>query len=189
LKTKREKLKADRFKEIEYARTSKTEQVLIKRLSATIDRKAAAGKDLGPQKKRKANEDEMYGGELEDLWSTPNDKSRRMTTYKEKFAKLDQVNVKAVMIPKGGHSYNPTLKSHAELLKDAAKAEEEIVEKKVKDIKHVKPSQFMENDPEKASESEESSSESSDSDESGSQAGVEKPISTNAPVDRLNIKT
>lgn len=73
LKTKREKLKADRFKEIEYARTSKTEQVLIKRLSAAIDRKAAAGKDQGPQKKRKANEDEMYGGELEDLWSTPND--------------------------------------------------------------------------------------------------------------------
>lgn len=112
-----------------------------------------------------------------------------MTTFKEKFAKVDQVNVKAVMIPKGGHSYNPTLKAHSELLKDAAKAEEEIVEKKVKDIKHVKPSQFMENDPEKVSESEESSSESSDSDESGSQAGVEKRISTNQPVDRLNIKT
>ena len=140
LKQKREKLKADRFKEIEHARTSKTEQVLIKRLSNTMERKAAAGMDPGPQKKRKATEDELYGGELEDVWSTPHEDTRRMATYKNKFAKLDQVNVKAVMIPKGGHSYNPTLKDHTELLKEAAKAEEEIVEKKVKDIKHVKPS-------------------------------------------------
>jgi len=85
----------------------------------------------------------MFGGELEDLWSTPQENTRRMTTYKNKFAKVDHVNVKAVMMPKGGHSYNPTLKAHSEVLKDAAKAEEEIVEKKVKEIKHIKPSQFL----------------------------------------------
>ena len=73
-----------------------------------MERKVAAGQDPGPKKKRPATEDEIYGGELEDIWATPHQETRRMTTYKNKFAKVDHVNVKAVMIPKGGHSYNPT---------------------------------------------------------------------------------
>ena len=98
-------------------------------MSAAVERKAAAGIAPGPKKRAKATEEEMYGGDLEDVWNTPHEPSRRWVTYKEKFAKHDHINVKAVIKPRGGQSYNPTLKDHGLLLKDAAKAEEAIIEK------------------------------------------------------------
>jgi len=45
LRTKRDKLKANRFKEIEHAKNSKTERILVKRLATTMDRRIAAGQD------------------------------------------------------------------------------------------------------------------------------------------------
>ena len=75
LKNKREKLKANRFKEHTDAHTSKTEEVLIKRIMKKMDNREAAG--LEPNYKRqktsptRVNEDEEFGGEVLDIWATP----------------------------------------------------------------------------------------------------------------------
>ena len=50
LKKKREKLKADRFKQIEYNTRSKVDEVLIKRMVGKMTRREAAG--LEPVKKQ-----------------------------------------------------------------------------------------------------------------------------------------
>ena len=52
-------------------------------------------------------------GELEDLWATDRkEPSKRFESYKAGYAKKDSVNVKAVILPKGGVSYNPSSKDH-----------------------------------------------------------------------------
>ena len=49
----------------------------------------------------------MYGDFL-DIWSAPRaPKSKEFERYRNTFAKTDHVNVKAVVLPKGGQSYNP----------------------------------------------------------------------------------
>lgn len=138
LKKVREKLKEDRFKEEVNMRTSKTETLLIKRLQKKMEnKKPATGKKLT------AEEEEL--GELEDLWSQP----RKITSVKHEqylngFAKADQVKVKAVMVPIGGQSYNPSLRDHKQLLKDIASTEEEQVKKHLKELKKLNPLQYAE---------------------------------------------
>lgn len=100
LKRKREKLRADRFKEISRGTPSKTEQVLVKRLTKRIERREAAGivmpKKKGQKTKDEAEDDELGG--LEDLWAAPAEvKSKRMDAWKKGFAKRDFVNVRAVV--------------------------------------------------------------------------------------------
>ena len=47
-------------------------------------------------------------GELEDIWGTETTVlSKKMDSYKNNYAKKDQHNIKAVILPKGGLSYNP----------------------------------------------------------------------------------
>jgi len=47
--------------------------------------------------------------------------------YKEGFAKKERINVKQVVLPKGGQSYNPNMTDHVDLLKTTAMKEEQIV--------------------------------------------------------------
>ena len=58
------------------------------------------------------------------------------------------MKVKAVILPKGGLSYNPTDKDHKALLRKVALKEEEIVEKNLKDLKKVRPLLYGENNDE-----------------------------------------
>lgn len=71
LKKIREKLKDDRFKEIESVTRSKVEEVLIKRINKATERKEEQGL---PVKKQRLNQEKKeaknYGGDLEDLWGS-----------------------------------------------------------------------------------------------------------------------
>lgn len=58
-----------------------------------------------------------------------------MKQYKEGFAKKDTIKVKQVIVPKGGHSYNPNAADHKKLLKEVAGKEEEIVQKRLENLK------------------------------------------------------
>lgn len=71
LKQKREKLRADRFKAIEYNTTSKTDTVLRKRMAANAENRLKDGITIKkvPVSNRKINED-FDMGELEDIWGT-----------------------------------------------------------------------------------------------------------------------
>ena len=154
----------------------------------------AAGLDPSPpHKKRKPSnrtydEDELYGGKLEDIWSTPLEvKSKKFNQYKTNFAKKDHTNVKSVINPTGGQSYNPALKDHKNLLKKVAKKEEEIVEKNLKDLKKVRPLLFQENKDAEVSNKEEESDDggsddnqnSEDESSSGSDQNPEKSLAVN----------
>lgn len=68
-----------------------------------------------------------------------------MESYRNTYAKKDQIKIKAVILPKGGVSYNPNSKDHKALLKTVAMKEEEIVEKNLKDLKKVRPLLYSEN--------------------------------------------
>ena len=70
LKKRREKLKADRFKEIENATKSKTEEILVKRYKEKAARRVPV--------KKPTEEDEMM-----DLWGAPAEvKSKKFDQYK-----------------------------------------------------------------------------------------------------------
>lgn len=75
---------------------------MVKRLVSTIQRKAAAGVAVGAKRRRQVTEDELYGGELEDVWATPLEEPKRLHTYRNKFGKIDHNKVKAVINPSGG---------------------------------------------------------------------------------------
>ena len=181
LKKVREKLKADRFKEEENRRTSKTETVLIKRLARKMENRKPAGGKLT------AEEEEF--GELEDLWSQP----RKITSvkherYRNGFAKSDTVNVKSVILPVGGQSYNPSLRDHKSLLKDLASKEEEQVKKNLREMQKLNPLKYAE-EPDKVIQAASEVSEGEEQDSSDEEIDPDMNPAVNAPVDRLNLKT
>ena len=69
-------------------------------------------------------------------------KSKKFGAWKNGFAKKDFVNVKAVIQPKSGQSYNPQFDKHQELLQEVAQKEEEIIEKNMKELKTIRPFLF-----------------------------------------------
>lgn len=86
--------------------------------------------------------------EEHDIWgSSRKITSKAFESYKDTYAKTG-VKVKAVILPKGGLSYNPTDKDHKALLRKVALKEEEIVEKNLKDLKKVRPLLYGENNDE-----------------------------------------
>lgn len=113
-----------------------------------------------------------------------------MMRFKANFSKKDKVNVKQVINPIGGLSYNPSMKEHKSLLIEVAKVEEKAVADNLKDLKKSRPllyaaAQGEESDeaPEKADKQE--SSESEDSED----VDMERPLSINPVIDRLGLKT
>mmetsp|Transcript_35783 Transcript_35783/g.54835 ORF Transcript_35783/g.54835 Transcript_35783/m.54835 type:complete len:129 (-) Transcript_35783:907-1293(-) len=74
LKKRREKLKADRFKEEKAAHTSKTDEVLVKKMIRKQVNRESMGLEPNPKRPKatlKNHTEDDFGGELEDLWSTP----------------------------------------------------------------------------------------------------------------------
>lgn len=160
LSKKREKLRQDRFKEVSRGNPSKTEQILIKRLAQQKENRETAGIVLPRKKSQKTKneiEDEELGG-LQDLWAAPAEmKSKKFDSWKNGFAKRDFVNVRAVMNPKSGQSYNPQFDKHQELLHEVADKEEEIIEKNMKELKTIRPFLFEGQDKEDDSASDQES--------------------------------
>lgn len=142
-----------------------------------------------PKKKSKKTKDEIEDeelGGLQDLWAAPAEaKSKKFNAWKNGFAKRDFVDVKAVVDPKSGHSYNPQFEKHQELLEEVAQKEEDIIEKNMKELKTIRPFLFegQEKEDESASD-EESEGPEQDSEESEAEEGIR-----NKPVDREDIKT
>lgn len=129
-------------------------------------------------------------GELQDLWSTPNEvTSKKFNEFKQGFAKREMVNVKSVIIPKGGQSYNPSTKDHKSLLKQLAIQEEKQVEDTLKKLKTLKPITYgFEVEVTEKGENE-VISEESEVDSSEEEIDMDKPLAINKPVNRLDIKS
>ena len=192
LKAKREKLKADRFKETLQQRTSKTETVLIKRMVSKMENREKMG--LEPVKKsvipksRKFNHDDTLG-DLEDIWATPKEVvSKKFQRYVDGFAKKDTINVKQVVKPQGGQSYNPSIKDHKNLLKKVSVVEEDGVKKNLKELARVLPITYADREIQ-AAEPAEGEEEESEVDSSEEEIDMDKPLAVNDPIDRLDIKT
>ena len=156
-----------------------------------MDRKASAGISTTPKKptsNRKYDENE-FGGELLDIWAAPAEiKSKKFETWKNGFSKKTAPNVKAVINPTGGHSYNPSVKDHKKLLKEVASTEEQIVEKNLKELRKLRPLLYSEN--KHANSDEEADKVSSEEiDSSEEEIDIEKPLAVGKVVDRNNLKT
>ena len=103
------------------------------------------------------------------------------------------INVKSVVLPKGGISYNPSQADHVKVLKDVAKVEEACVMQELKNLKKVHPLEYAErNDDEDSQNDDDKSDASSYGDEESSDGEEVDPGATLAvgkPVDRSDIKT
>jgi hypothetical protein len=109
---KREKLRADRFKQQIQAKVSKTERVLVKRLT-----------EKGPAVPIK----DSFAGEM-DVWSTPDSKGVNAKRF-DAFKARSMAKVKAVMTPLGGHSFNPSVSAHKGVLNKVLREEVAEIEK------------------------------------------------------------
>ena len=91
LKQKREKLRADRFKAIEYNTTSKTDTVLRKKIVQAAENRLKDGITIKKVAISNRNDNlEFDMGELEDIWgSEVKVKSNKMESYKNTYAKKD----------------------------------------------------------------------------------------------------
>ena len=111
LKEKREKLKADRFKAPTHNRSSVDEKIVKRNLDKMVRKASNSVKQQDKPKQL-----ELFGGELEDIWGNDGkamqevDKSNHMKRFKANFSKKDKVDVKQVINPIGGLSYNPSMK-------------------------------------------------------------------------------
>jgi hypothetical protein len=109
LKEKREKLKSDRFKPAKY-QSSSTEERIVKRNLEKLENKAHAPKRQVDKPKSIG----AFGGDLEDIWGDDGkvigevDNCKTFKKFKQGFAKKDRINVKQVINPQGGLSYNPS---------------------------------------------------------------------------------
>lgn len=52
------------------------------------------------------------------------------------------INVKAVVLPKGGISYNPSQADHKKVLKEVAEVEEACVLQELKNMKKIHPVEY-----------------------------------------------
>ncbi|CDW85537.1 UNKNOWN [Stylonychia lemnae] len=137
LKNQREKLKRDRFKEKEKLYTSQVEQKLLKKLLDKQERKV-------PKKK-----EEEIEGAVQDIWGSEGSivktqsLGRNFDKFK-KFAQKTQVKTKAVVVPLGGQSYNPSAKDHKEVIKKVVEQEFKEVKEQEKILRQLKPYLFEE---------------------------------------------
>ena len=119
----------------------------MKREAIKMQRREEAGivvKKAKITNRDRKDETELYG-ELEDLWSAPTPaKSKEFKKYQDRFAKKDMINVKSVVLPKGGISYNPSQADHVKVLKDVATVEEACVMQELKNLKKVHPLEYAE---------------------------------------------
>lgn len=98
--------------------------------------------------------------------------------------------VKAVIFPRGGQSYNPSIKDHKSLLKELAFQEEKEVEKNLKNLQKLQPFTYgasniqVTGQPDSDKELYDSEVDSSEED-----IDIDKNPSVNKPVDRLDIKS
>ena len=121
LKEKREKLKADRFKAPTHNRSSVDDRIVKRNLDKMTNKASNSVKQVDRPKQL-----QLFGGELEDIWGKDGkamqevDRSNHMKRFKAGFSKTDKINVKQVINPIGGLSYNPSMKSHKSLLFEVA---------------------------------------------------------------------
>lgn len=124
IKKNRDKLAADRFKLYNKER-SKNERDKIKELI----RKQQKSKDEQPKPKTKTHS-------LVDLWNTP---AEELGIKKLRKAHNPQDNIKRVVIPHTGHSYNPPAAEHKKLIDQVVLEEIEDIRKERKLMEELNP--------------------------------------------------
>ena len=123
LKEKREALKKDRFKRKAPETTSKAEFYKVKKFQETLKRRVDHG-DRGP---------------TDDLWgSGPIEVSRKMQKASA-FLVKQMPRVKAVILPEGGLSYNPSAKDHKVVISKVISEETKILDKQEKTHRTMNP--------------------------------------------------
>jgi hypothetical protein len=60
--------------------------------------------------------------EIVDLWGSELQESNKKKAFRD-FKERSTVNVKQVILPQGGHSYNPKLQDHQKILDEVADEE------------------------------------------------------------------
>eukprot|EP00347_Sterkiella_histriomuscorum_P017776 403348038 len=209
VKGEREKLKRDRFKEKEKIYTSKTEQDLLKRFILKQERNQSTGQHV--QKKKSESEDEDL-----DIWNSssttasiprkitttftsvparieiPKQKGKNFGKFQE-YKKKKDIKVKAVVVPLGGQSYNPSAKDHKEVIQKVIAQEFEEVKEVERRMRHLQPYLFEKENASVAAKKaakQKTIDDASDDDEpehdSDNENGLER---TNKAVDRLNKLT
>lgn len=91
-------------------------------------KRLAAKKPPPPGQKRPKKE----GDELADIWGSTPTHSKRQQQFKD-FTKKSIINVKGVILPTAGQSFNPSAKDHHQTLKKVIKEEENDIERQYKD--------------------------------------------------------
>ena len=66
-----------------------------------------------------------------DIWETPGQKGKNFEKF-ETFKQISMPKVKAVMVPLGGHSFNPSAKEHKGVLNKVFIEEKTEIEKEQK---------------------------------------------------------
>ena len=67
--------------------------------------------------------------DLVDVWASASTTSKAVTKFKD-FSKKQMNAVKAVVVPKGGQSFNPQAEAHQSLLKQVIQREEKEIEER-----------------------------------------------------------
>ena len=164
VRQEREKLKRDRFREKQKNYTSITEETLLKKHLQKLENKQA---HPPKPKKKEDDEDEM------DIWNDEAPKAPvKPQSFREKssfvaiettpiqqgkvfdrfrnFKAKSQVKTKAVVVPLGGQSYNPSAKDHKKVIEQVVEREKEEVKEQERILRHLKPYLFKEQDQAKA---------------------------------------
>ena len=186
LKKKRDKLRADRFKQKATIgnMNSKVEVTLMKRLA----------KKGPPEPQKRSKKD---GDEMGDIWGSAPEVSKNIQRFKD-FTNKTRINVKGVILPQGGQSFNPSATEHHKTLKQVIKEEEDQIEKEYKESMQYRidrarqydaaMNQIVDKDQED-DDNEASNGSDSDSQEDDSSEDSSMVEHTNKPVDRLKKKT
>ena len=111
--------------------------------------------------------------EVVDLWATDSKISLNTRKFKS-YMNKSKVDVKAVVLPKGGISYNPSAKDHQSVIDKVVDEEKLEILETQRRLKHIKPHLFMEE------EHKVDPMEIEDSDEDAIAYEIQNP-----PVDRL----
>lgn len=80
------------------------------------------------------------------LQTTPDQQGKVYERFKNFKAKT-QVKTKAVVVPLGGQSYNPSAKDHKQVIEQVVSREKEEVKEQERILRHLKPQLFKQPEP------------------------------------------
>ena len=176
VRANREALKADRFRQYRVPK-SFNENVKVKKMLRSGNTKV-----YKPDFSKPLNEEPEV-----DLWgsSAPVVPSNRHDEKARKFLKSTRVVVKRIVKPMGGQSYNPSMKDHADVIKQVVEEEIEEIKEDQRIDRFLNPEAY--DDEEEIEEASEKSEEESEESEEEKDENGKLVLGINPAVDRDDI--